>query len=94
MKTISFLNEKNQPKQKVRSEVRSQVEQYLIDKAELVKGPNGLYMPVAIDETSGDTIYANVTFSISTADPTVKKEKKVKSAKTDAEPVVIENLFE
>ncbi len=100
MSVISFTNEKGNVSAKVRSMVATQVMGQVVSAlgsnpnlAEVVTNVNGgLSIPVAKDHLTGNTVYAHLALTISTADPTVKVERK-KSAKV-AEPTPTVNLFD
>lgn len=101
MQAIRFFNEKGNVSVSTRNEVRTQALAKLVrslstdehfDSVESnVNG--GLSIPVAIDTTTGATIYANIELTISTKDPSARTEKKAGKPKAKA-PVVVPNLFE
>lgn len=94
MVTLKMFNEKGNVSVKVREMVRKQV----ADKLEkalssefngTVPNANGGYsIPLAVDEISGETIYANVEFTVSKKDPSVKAERKKAEKKVVAEETV------
>ena len=88
MQKVNWVNEKGNVSAKVRKAVADQT----ADKIKSVLGADaafadlcdnvngGISIPVA-ETKSGETIYAHLTMTISTADPPIKKEKKQKQRK-------------
>jgi len=82
MKTVKYLNEKGNVSGKVRDGVRAQMNAKLAAMLteqfdDVVPNANGGYaVPVAVDEKSGDTLYATVNFTLSLKDPAAKVERK------------------
>lgn len=100
MKTINFTNSNGNVAAKVRDGIRVQV----LDKAletisaafeDASKNANGgISFPIAIDDKSGETIYAHLDLTISMRDPSEKIERKKSTAKPKTETVVVPTLFE
>jgi hypothetical protein len=100
MKSVKYLNENGNVSSKVRDAVRAQVgaklETALVNAFEdVTPNVNGGYaVPVAVDEKSGDTIYATVNFTLSMKNPTEKVERKKGEKKTAATAEVeVPDLF-
>lgn len=100
MKTVKYLNENGNVSSKVRDGVRAQVsakvEEALVNAFEdVVPNVNGGYaIPVAVDEKSGDTVYATVNFTLSLKNPAEKVERKKGEKKSaPAAEVEIPDLF-
>ena len=98
LKSLKWFNEKGNVSVKVRDSVRSQVDGKLAELiAEnfdgVVTNANGGYsIPVAVDEASGKTIYATISFVINTADPSEKAVRKT-AKKAVAEEPEVPDLF-
>ena len=94
MVTLKMYNEKGNVSVKVRDMVRKQVNEKLENALSkefngIVPNANGGYsVPLAIDEISGETIYANIEFTINKKDPSVKAERKKTEKKVVAEESV------
>ena len=101
LSVINFTNEKGNVSAKVRGMVSAQVMGQIMtalganpNLAEVVHNVNGgLSIPVAKDHRTGETIYAHLAMTISTADPTVKVERKKKTTKVVEETPIV-NLFD
>lgn len=99
MKRVNFVNEKNNVSVKVREEIRKQAYNAILGVLDsqfedVVENANGgISIPLAIDDRTSATVYATLDLTISTADPSVKKEKKKSSKKADKEDASVPNLF-
>ena len=98
LKKVKLHNEKGNVSVKVRDGIRAQIDNKLenalfTEFGDIERNANGGYScPIGIDEISGETIYANFSFTVSTASPNAKKEKKPK-AKAETNEVVVPDLF-
>ena len=98
MKTLKWLNEKGNVSVKVRDGVRKQVKDKFADMIldnfdESVPNVNGgVSVPIAVDESTGNTIYAHFDFTVNLKSPNEKIERKKTEKKTEnkAEPVIPE----
>ena len=90
MKTIKYFTEKGGVTPATRKAVRIQaLEHYGIDLSQAKKVEDTYHLPVAIDETTGETLYLKITASVGKMN-----EAKAKKEKTTSEPVDIPNLFD
>ena len=98
MVSVKWLNEKGNVAVKVRDGVRAQVKgkafAILAEQFEgAVENANGgISVPVAVDEVSGETIYAHFDLTVSTKSPDSKTERKKTKAAT-TEEVSVPDLF-
>lgn len=101
MQKINWVNEKGNVSAKVRKAVADQTTEKIksvlsadtafADLCDNVNG--GISIPVA-ETKDGETIYAHLTMTISTADPSVKKEKKPKQKKAETkDEEVVGDIF-
>lgn len=101
MQKINWVNEKGNVSAKVRKAVADQTAEKIksvlgadaafADLCDNVNG--GISIPVA-ETKDGETIYAHLTMTVSTADPSVKKEKKQKPKKAETkDEEEIGNIF-
>lgn len=99
MKTLKWLNEKGNVSVKVRDGVRKQVkdkfaELLLENFEESVPNANGgISVPIAIDQASGQTIYAHFDFTVNLKNPSEKVERKKGEKKEKVEETEIPELF-
>ena len=102
LNAMSFINEKGNVSAKVRNSLKKQVEDKLKNLAKdggLAVEDNvngGFSIPVGIDKSTNDTIYAHVALTVSMADPAVKVEKgsKSKTVKDDTAEDVVPLIFD
>lgn len=102
LNAMSFINEKGNVSAKVRNSLKKQVEDKLKNLAKdggLAVEDNvngGFSIPVGIDKSTNDTIYAHIALTVSVADPAVKVEKgsKSKVVKDDAADDVVPLIFD
>lgn len=90
LKNVEFTTSNGGVKPAVRTAIKEQfMKQYGISMDSLENLGNGQYgVPVAIDQTSGETVYAMLKCTVGFAPkPRAKKEKH-------SEPVTVPNLFE
>ena len=101
LNAMSFINEKGNVSAKVRNSLKKQVEDKLKNLAKdggLAVEDNvngGFSIPVGIDKSTNDTIYAHVALTVSVADPAVKVEKsgRSKAAKEETVEEVVPLIF-
>lgn len=99
MVTIKFFNENGNVSVKMREGVRSQIMAKALKAFEenfegAVKNVNGgVSVPVAVDEGSGETIYAHFEMTVNTKSPDVKTERKKSAKKAAAVEEVMPDLF-
>ena len=96
MVRINFFNENGNVSVKVRDGIRPQILGKALSAMEgafegAVKNVNGgISVPVAVDEGSGETIYAHFDMTVNTKSPDIKTERK----KAAAVEEVVPNLFD
>lgn len=99
MKNLKWLNEKGNVSVKVRDNVRKQIkekfaEMLLENFEESVPNANGgISVAIAIDETSGQTIYAHFDFTVNLKNPNEKVERKKADKKADKVEEIVPDLF-
>ena len=100
MVTVKFFNENGNVSVKARDGIRPQILAKALSAMEnafkgAVKNANGgISVPVAVDEGSGETIYAHFDMTVNTKSPDVKTERKKTAKKATAVEEVIPNLFD
>lgn len=100
MVTVKFFNENGNVSVKVRDGIRPQILEKALSAMEsafegAVKNVNGgISVPVAVDEGSGETIYAHFDMTVNTKSPDIKTERKKSAKKTATVEEVIPNLFD
>lgn len=100
MKSLKWLNENNNVSVKMRDSVRTQILAKL-GKAlngefdSVVKNANGGFsVAIAVDEKSGETIYANFDFTVNMKDPSEKIERKKGTKKVAKADEPIPSIFD
>lgn len=99
MVSVKFFNENGNVSVKMREGVRSQIFAKALAAFEgsfegAVKNANGgISVPVAVDEGSGETIYAHFEMTVNTKSPDVKTERKKSAKKAAAVEEVVPDLF-
>ena len=99
MKNLKWLNEKGNVSVKVRDNVRKQIkekfaEMLLENFEESVPNANGgISVAVAVDEVSGQTIYAHFDFTVNMKNPNEKTERKKGEKKEKVEEPEVPSLF-
>lgn len=100
MVAIKFFNENGNVSVKVRDGIRPQILEKALAamSAEFegaVKNANGgISVPVAVDEGSGETVYAHFDMTVNTKSPDIKTERKKSAKKAAAVEEVTPNLFD
>ena len=100
MVTVKFFNENGNVSVKMREGVRSQIMSKALSAMEgafegAVKNVNGgISVPVAMDEGSGETIYAHFDMTVNTKSPNAKIKRKKTAKKAATAEEVIPNLFD
>ena len=100
MVIIKFFNENGNVSVKMREGVRAQIMSKALSAMEsafegAVKNINGgISVPVAMDEGSGETIYAHFDMTVNTKSPDTKIERKKTTKKAATTEEVIPNLFD
>lgn len=99
MVTINFFNENGNVSVKVRDGIRPQILSKALDVMSegfegAVKNANGgISVPVAVDATTGETVYAHFEMTVNTKSPDIKTERKKTAKKTAAAETVIPQIF-
>lgn len=100
MVTVKFFNENGNVSVKVRDGIRPQILEKALSAMEsafegAVKNANGgISVPVAVDEGSGETIYAHFDMTVNTKSPDIKTERKKSAKKAATVEEVIPSLFD
>ena len=100
MVIVKFFNENGNVSVKVRDGIRPQILEKALSAMEgafegAVKNANGgISVPVALDEGSGETVYAHFDMTVNTKSPDVKIERKKAAKKAAAVEEVVPNLFD
>lgn len=100
MVAIKFFNENGNVSVKVRDGIRPQIlEKALAAMSAEFEGAaknanGGISVPVAVDEGSGETVYAHFDMTVNTKSPDVKTERKKSAKKAAAVEEVTPNLFD
>ena len=99
MVSIKFFNENGNVSVKVRDGIRPQILAKALSAMEsafegAVKNANGgISVPVAVDEGSGETVYAHFDMTVNTKSPDIKNERKKSAKKAAPAEEVIPDLF-
>lgn len=99
MKTLKWLNEKGNVSVKVRDSVRKQVKdkfaEMLLDNFEesVPNANGGISVPIAINESTNEIIYAHFDFTVNMKNPNEKTERKKADKKADKPEEVVVDIF-
>lgn len=90
LKTINYYTEKRGVNPVVRESVKSQaLTMANIDLSNFTKVGDYMVMPIAIDGTTGETLYLKVSTTVGALPTETKRKKSVKTS----EPVEVPSLF-
>lgn len=100
MATIAFINENGNVSAKVRERLKSQTMTAISKAMEkcnleaLTNADKGLSIPLGVDKTNGNPIYAHISVVISQHNPAEKTSKtKTKTKKKVADEVALPDIF-
>ena len=99
MTVISFINENGNVSAKVRERLKAQTMGAItkaMEKCNLSATENadkGISIPLGVDRTNGETIYAHISVVISQHDPSVKTAKSKTKSKKKVEEIDLPDIF-
>ena len=99
MTVISFINENGNVSAKVRERLKAQTMGAItkaMEKCNLSSIENadkGISIPLGVDRTNGETIYAHISVVISQHDPSVKTAKSKTKSKKKVEEISLPDIF-